>query len=246
MRCLASLLAIPLAATIVAASPQQSPTDRIIEEDLRLRSPLVPCAVPAYAALVVRSAKVPAGIEAVPERCDVGSKTPANPANDVFLQGVSVRQAFDKLIQLDSRYTWTEADGVPVIRPVLASHDRSHFLHQTIALNLVDERLSGALRAIQAALSPFLPRGGDQFGFRTPEGDRRFSVSLNATSVLEALNASVRAHGSMWWEVRYCQPAARYEYASIGLNTFDGSGLRGHAATRGDDGRMFDPCRQGK
>ena len=68
----------------------------------------------------------------------------------------------------------------------------------------------------------------------------------DATSVLEALNASVRAHGSMWWEVRYCQPAARYEYASIGFNTFDGSGLRGHAATRGDDGKMFDACRARK
>jgi hypothetical protein len=243
VRCRASLLAIPLAATIVAASPQHSPTDRIIEEDLRVRPPLAPCAVPAYAALVVRSAKVPAGIEAVPERCDVGSKTPADSANDVFLQGVSVRDAFDKLIQLDPRYTWTEADGVPVVRPVLASHDRSHFLHQTISLNLVDERLSEALRAIQTALSPFLPQGGDQFAFRTPEGSRRFSVNLNATSVLEALNASVRAHGSMWWEVRYCQPPARYEYASIGFNTFDGSGLRGHAVTRGDDGKMFDACR---
>ena len=242
MRCLASLVAIPLAATIVAASPQQSPTDRIIEEDLRLRSPLVPCAVPAYAALVVRSAKVPAGIEAVPEPCDVSTKTPATPANDVFLQGVSVGEAFDKLIQLDPRYSWTESDGVSVIRPVLASNDSSHFLHQTISLNLVDERLSGALRAIQTALTPFLPQGVDQFAFRTPDGNRRFSVSLNATSVLEALNASVRAHGSMWWEVRYCQPPAQYEYASIGFNTFDGSGLRGHAATRGDDGKMFDAC----
>jgi hypothetical protein len=245
-RCVTSLLAVHLMATIVAASSQQSPTDRIIEEDVRLGSPLVPCAVPVLAALVARSARVPAGIEAVPERCDVGSKTPANSANDVFLQGVSVREAFDKLIQLDPRYSWTESNGVLVIRPVLAAHDPSHFLHQTISLNLVDERLSGALRAIQTALSPFLPPGGDQFGFRTPEGNRRFSVRLNTTSVLEALNASVRAHGSMWWEVRYCQPTARYEYASIGFNTFDGSGLRGHAATRGDDGKMFDACRSPK
>jgi hypothetical protein len=241
-RCVTSLIAVLLMATFVAAWPQQPVTDRIIEEDLRLRPPLVPCAVPAYAALVVRSARVPAGIEAVAERCSVGTRTPSNAANDVFLQGVSVREAFDKLVQLDPRYSWTESDGVLVMRPVLASHDPSHFLHQTITFNLNDGRLSGALYEIKSALSPFPFLGGDQFGFSTPEGNRRFSVSLNATSVLEALNTSVRTHWSMWWEVTYCQPLARYEYATVGFKTFDGSGLSSHVSTRGDDGKMFDAC----
>jgi hypothetical protein len=247
-RCDTSLIsiAIVLMATFVGAWPQQPPSERIIEEDMRFRPSLVPCAVPALAALIARSVRVPVGIEAAPEQCDVGSKTPPNPANEFFFRGLSVREAFDTLIQLDPRYSWTEADGVLVIRPVFASHDPSHFLHQTISLNLVDERLSGALHAIRAAVSPFLVPGGDQFAFRTPEGERRFSVSLGATSILEALNASVRAHGSMWWEVRYCQPAARYEYATIGFKTFDGSGLSGRAATRRDDGTMFDACRSPK
>ena len=173
----------------------------------------------------------------------MGTKTPADPTNEVHLQGISVGEAFDKLIQLDPRYGWTESDGVLVMRPVLASQDPSHFLHQTISLNLVDERLSGSLHAILTALSPFLFSASDAIAFRTPEGDRRFSVSLSATSILEALNASVRAHGSMWWEVRDRQPPARDEYADIGFKTFDGSGL--YVSTRGDDGRLFDACRAG-
>lgn len=244
-RCVTSLIAVLLMATFVAARPQQPPTDRIIEEDLRLRPPLVPCAVPVYAALIARSARVPAGIEAVPESCDdVYRKSRANPPSDVFLQSLSVADAFDRLVQLDSRYAWTEENGVLVIRPVLASSDPSHFLNQTISLNLVDEPLTAALSAIQTALGPVrIP--ADPLKLRTPEGARRFSVNLKATSILAALNASVRSHGSMWWEVRYCQPAARYEYATIGFKTFDGSGLSSHVATRGDDGRFFDACRAG-
>jgi hypothetical protein len=109
------------------------------------------------------------------------------------------------------------------------------------SFTVVDGRMSGALHIIQTALGSFPLPEADQYGFSTPEGNQRFSVSLDATSILEALNASVRAHGSMWWEVRYCQPAARYEYASIFFYTFDGSGFGSHGAAR-RDGKSFDAC----
>jgi hypothetical protein len=247
MRCFTSLVAILLAAPILVASPQPPLTDRVIEENLTIPTPLAPCAVLGVVRRIAQSVRVPVGIEAVPESCDMDRKTRPDPANDAFLQGLSVADAFDKLTQLDPRYAWTESDGVLVIRPVLASSDPSHFLHQTLpSFHLVEERLGGALYAIESALSGFTLSGGDQFAARTAGGERRFSVSLNATSILDALNASIRAHGSMCWEVRYCQPAARYEYATISFYTFDGSGLGSHVATRREDGTTFDACRSSK
>jgi hypothetical protein len=242
---LSALLSLAVAISFIAVPfAQQPPSERIIDTDLRIQTPLVPCAVLGFVRRIAQSVRVPVGIEAVPESCDIERNVAFDSANEVSLNGLTVVDAFNKLAQLDPRYGWSDADGVLVIRPVLASSDPSHFLHQTLrSWNLTDERLGGALNAIQSALSGLPLARGDQYAMRTPEGERRFSVALNATSILEALNASVRAHGSMWWEVRYCLPAARYEYATITFYTFDGSGLGSHTAARRADGTTFDACR---
>jgi hypothetical protein len=238
------LLWAPLLILATAAlAPQSQPTERTIEEDVRIRLPLMPCAVPGIAKRIARSVRASLGVEPVPEPCSYDGKRPADPADELVLTGVSLRTAFDRLIELDPRYSWTEVDGVIVMRPLLAWNDRNHFLHRTIpSFNLDDQRMGGALDAIQTALGPWRFIRNDQLAPRTPEGERRFSVALNATSIIEALNAVVREHGALWWDVRYCKPQARYEYATIQLNTFDGSGLGGHAPVRREDGTSFNAC----
>jgi hypothetical protein len=69
MRCVTAVLAILSIAPIAAASPQRSPTDRIVEEDLRIPLPLVPCIVPGVARRVAHLTRVPIGLELVPEPC---------------------------------------------------------------------------------------------------------------------------------------------------------------------------------
>jgi hypothetical protein len=140
---LTALLSLALAISFVPVPfAQQPPSDRIIDTDLRVNTPLVPCGVLDIVRRIAQSVRVPVGIEAVPESCDSERNVPFDSANEVSLNGLTVGDAFNKLAQLDPRYGWADADGVLVIRPVLASSDPSHFLHQTLpSLNLTDEGL---------------------------------------------------------------------------------------------------------
>jgi hypothetical protein len=81
---------------------------------------------------------------------------------------------------------------------------------------------------------------------RTEQGNLHFSVRPRTTSILEAANEVVRAHGSLRWTLSYCKPERRIEYALFMLGTFDHSGLggtvRAHTVVRDQDGRLRGDC----
>jgi hypothetical protein len=238
------LTALFLTVTLAASPSQQSAvTDRIIEQDVRVRLPLLPCTVPQAAVRIAESLPVPLGLELVPEPCgETGKKAPER-ADEVVLTGMSVSRAFDRLVELDERYVWSEVDGVLIVRPGVTWFDRDHFLNGRIPSFRVKEgRIYAAMNEVHSALRG--ARGpADELGpARTPQSDRRFSVSLGTTTVVDALNAIVRAHGSLRWMVEYCRPQARFEYAMLRLNTFDGDGVGRHSATQRDDGTWSDAC----
>jgi hypothetical protein len=91
------------------------------------------------------------------------------------------------------------------------------------------------------------PRIGDaeSLGRRTPQGSEPISIHLDAAvSVFDALNTIVREHGMMRWRVTYCAGPARHEFATMWLETYDGSGLGSHPAVLKDkDGKSYDACR---
>jgi hypothetical protein len=157
------------------------------------------------------------------------------------------REALDALVGLDPRYRWSETDGVIVLRPIDAWENRDHFLHRSASsFAFADENIKGALAALKSALGPLQIPSVDLLG-PTPLAERRFSVSLGATSAYEALNAIVRSHGDLAWIVGYCQPSVSYEHSLLSLVTFDGSGTgwRGAYARR-SDGTTYDPCSSGR
>lgn len=239
------LAAAPLIVMAVAASSsaQTRLTDRIIEEDVRVRLPLVPCSVPQAAIRVALSVQMPLGLELVPEPCGDKGKTHPDQQDEVALTGMSVGRAFDRLVELDERYVWSDVDGVLVFRPGLTWYDRDHFLHRKVpSFRIKDGRMWAAMDAVHVALGGARGPADQLSPSRTPESDRRFSVALGVTTVLDALNAVVRAHGALRWTVEYCKPQARYEYAIVWLNTFDGDGVGRHSATRRDDGAWSDAC----
>ncbi len=228
---------------MVSAAPPLLLTERIVEDDIRAGLPLGPCAVPAIAGRIIRSMRIAAGIEPVPEPCGDQRRVPIDPKNELVLTGLTLRDALDRITRLDPRYAWTETGGVIVLRPSLAWNDRNHFLHRTIhGFTLNDERLGDAFDAIRTGLGPLRSTFGAQLKPKTPEADHQFSVALRATSAIGALNAVVHEHGASWWSVRYCESQPRYEYATIELHTFDGGGLGARAAALGADGRWFDAC----
>jgi hypothetical protein len=240
LRLVAAGLLVPV---IASGSARAQVTDRIIEEDVRVRLPLLPCTVPGAAIRIAESLPVPFGLELVPEPCGENGKQLPDKQDEVVLTGMSVSRAFDRLVELDERYVWSEVNGVLVVRPGVTWFDSNHFLNRRIPrFRVKDGRMWAAMDAVHSALSGARGPADEMWPATTPQSDRRFSVSLGTTTVVDALNAVARAHGSLRWTVEYCKPQALFEYATVRLNTFDGGGIGRHSATRRDDGTWSDAC----
>jgi hypothetical protein len=84
-----------LAATVTAAASQARVLDRVIEQDIRVHLPLLPCTVPGVAIRIAESLPVPLGLELVPEPCGEPGKQAPERENEVVLTGMSVSRAFD-------------------------------------------------------------------------------------------------------------------------------------------------------
>jgi hypothetical protein len=256
-RCLALLFAVATAGQPVIAQQPSTPSsssagtqapprlDAIIEEpNIDIFVPAPRCSVPAVAARVLQSVGIPAGIEYAAESCGDTPSLAAD-AERVTLTGLSVREALSRLVSIDPRYHWNETNGIIALRPLKAWNDRAHFLHRIApSLRIDAENLAVALHVIQAALGAPSIAKPEQFGRQTPQGTVPIAVHLGtAASAYEALNAVVRAHGSMRWRVTYCGEQARHEFATMWMETYDGSGLGSHPAMLKDgNGKSYSPC----
>jgi hypothetical protein len=202
--------------------------------------------VPGVAARVAQLVAIPAGIEQVAESCG-NPRRPASDPESVTLTGLSAREALNKIVGLDPRYHWVEGDGVVVVRPLGAWADRSHFLHRVApSFHLDAPNYAAALNAVQSGLlNAPLVRDAESLGRRTPQGSVPISIQLNtAVSVFDVLNTIIRQHGAMRWRVTYCAGQARHEFATMWLETYDGSGLGSHPAVLKDSNdKPYDACR---
>ena len=238
------LAALALATALQQTTPTgQAGLDRAIDEYLRLRLPPGPCAIAGMAGRIAQAVGMPVGVEYPPVAC-AGERTPAsNDSEQLELYGLTAREALDRLVALDPRFRWIESDGVVVMRPSQAWDDPRHFLHRSIPeFNLAAKGIGNASRAVQTVLS-----GTDRPSaveiFRTPQGNHEFSIHLGATSLLEALNAIARDHGSLRWDILYCSTEPRPEYATVSFYTYDGSGIGSRSVfLRDASGRTYDPC----
>jgi hypothetical protein len=217
----------------------------VIDQDIWVPAPpLEHCLVPELAGHVFKATVTPGGVEYLPGRCGRGQ--PRSAGERVTLRGLTAQEALNRLVQLDARYRWVERDGVLVVRPVDAWNDPNHFLHRTASVAFADQNVGGALFALLTAIGPTKFTGYGERTFNTFEMNRRFSVSLNATSVLEALNAVARTHGRLQWLVGYCQPQSKVEFARVMLHTFDDGGIGGQPMDTviDENGRGYVPCHQ--
>ena len=155
---------------------QLSATDRIIEEDMRVRLPLLPCTVPQAAIRIAESLPAPLGLELVPEPCGETGKNDPDQRDEVVLTGMSVIRAFDCLVELDERYVWSEVDGVLILRPGMTWFDPSHFLNRKIpAFRVKDGRMWAAMDAVHLALGGARGPADEVWPASTPQSDRMFS-----------------------------------------------------------------------
>lgn len=216
----------------------QNVTDTVITQAIDVGQPLAPCEAADVVGLIARVMGIPAGIEFVPGDCGYGHT--ARSARRHSLHGLSIREALDQIVQWDPRYHWQLLDGVVSFRPAAAINRPDHFLHDTTgALQLVEDDLEGAFAALTAMFGAKL---ASRRPARTALAEKRFSVSLSSASAVAALDAVARAHGAMWWEVRYCRPEASRRYATLHLWTFDKGGLGYRLDQRFRAQKAADPC----
>jgi hypothetical protein len=242
----ASWFAIVLLSSSALPAGQQAtpPAQRLITENLEFRTAFLPCHAPDIAMRLAKLTGVPAGAETLPGPC--GYEKGRGPAleSPVNLLGMTMAEAMDTLVALDPRYLWLETGGVIVIRPIDAWNNKQHFLHRALpAFTLDDQNLGGTINQISAA------RDGDvrhppyaEIPMRTDQALKKVSVALGTTTLFEAMNAVVREHGAMWWQVNYCQPQALAAFSRVFLYTFDGAGLGTSGFLQRPDGTRQQGC----
>lgn len=210
--------------------------ERVIEADLKVRLPPAPCDVAARVQGIARAVGAPSGAEFLPGSCEYEHLTYDESQEPVALRGLTVEEALNRLIEIDPRYRWQERDGVIVIRPASAWQNAGHFLHRTIeAFELEDRNVPDAQGALRVTFGEPPSPGLSGLGNKSPDAGKTFSLALGPTPAIDLLNAVVRTHGRLHWEMEYCGPAARPENAKLWLTTTD-NGLRAgsphHAAPR--------------
>ena len=102
---------------------------------------------------------------------------------------LTVRQVLDRLIELSPDFRWSDMDGVAVVRPRSSWNDSTDALNTRLASfhfanTTVGETLAAILR---------LPARSSRLDRKT------FDVAFEGGTMVEALNALVRARGDVGW-----------------------------------------------
>ena len=225
----------------LAAQDVTPPLARVSNHDVRIQFPLHPCGAAAAVMGIAHDVNIAAGIEYLPD-CSWDRPHTYDPAIEPLLLGtLTVEQAMTRLVTADPRYRWAMSDGVLVMRPVTAWADRDHFLNQSAGrFGFAEQNMHGALHYLKLAFGQ--RSHPSEIPGRTPQGDQKFTVKPQTTSLIGALDAVVRAHGAMQWEIMYCRPEVRMVNAKLWLRTTDRSGFGALFYHFGADGRHFSGC----
>ena len=145
------------------------------------------------------------------------------------IEGLTMRDAIEALVESDPRYMWSEDSGVVVVRPVIAwSNARNPLNQRTGHVDWVDISPEDALKRIVNIIYGEPPSAT---GPVTSATDRRVSIQIESGTVIELLNALVRADGWTTWSATYPEdePDIRFR---LTLHLGSGSGAHSHAIGR--------------
>ena len=236
-------------ATLAVAQPARAqegsvdPLARQVTINVTLKLPVGSCTVPQLAAHIASQLDIPSGIELLPVPC-TWSDQPLT--DEIPLMGMPVQDVLDLLIKADSRYYWVDSDGVIVVRPLDAWKKKDHFLHDTLqSLELKEQNVGAAMDQIFARPGRVVGSGE----LHMSNDPTLVTLSLGSVSRIEALDAVVRAHGRIRWEVGYCLPELESDVATAWLYVHDegvarprsGLGVRGPFAREGSN-RTVNRC----
>lgn len=227
-----------LFALIVAAASQglperqAPPQDRLVGADSQVRLPPTTRNIAESLASIARASGVLIGFETVTDvdRGYFPSQIGWSP------RGLLVSQALDQLTALDPRYDWREVNGVIHFRPRTAFTDPDHFLNRHVpAFELKDAlplhatfEVHRIFRPDCVIRHPIYSRDRDEYLAEEPPPLRKpLTVSFKGGTVLDLMDAIIKAHGALHWAVHYDIPpdrppdaSARYEDAIFGFTAF--------------------------
>ena len=237
-------------ALVVTATGLMPPLERlaaarlVVGGDIRVESPAVTCNVIINAAVAIaRDLNIPLGAEGLAAECVPPREAQGSARRSIRLQGLDRDAAFEALLEADPRFELRDDAGVLTLRPAVAWSDTRHFLQRSMPSFMLHERtLAEGLAEVMTALGPWR-FGAGLLSSPTPQWERRVSVELERATILDALNAMVRAHADAAWAVTYCGRVADYPHATVNVITFDGRGEGHHPVfLTGTDGQRVDAC----
>jgi hypothetical protein len=199
-----------------SSASAQSILDRVVDAEANHRPLIVNELNGQAVGRLAAAAGVPMGIEIAP-----GTPGP-HPGSPIVASGKHLLEVLEALVDADPRYRWREDNGVIVFRTRAswaASWDILDIQIGPVALDRVDS--GDAMRVLERVL-------GVQPGPTSGPGDtRRFSVDLPPqSSLLQTLDAIVRAHGTLAWAIDL-PPAASGNGANFPLTVMLFSGAAG-------------------
>ena len=194
--CVRSIVAVGLlvASMVVPRTVAQSATERPVGVDFFGKPLVIKKLTASEIGALAAAAHVPMGFES--------AGADAEPLN-VQASGKPLRVVLDAIVAADPRYEWREDNGVAVLRPATAWTDTNDFLHRSAAAIRFDD--AGVSDALQLVIGLF---GEDLHPSQrnTLADPKRFNLDVPPGTVIEALDAIVRAHGALAWGIEPFPP----------------------------------------
>jgi hypothetical protein len=223
---LSAAFVLTLAGPIAAQTVEDiRPEDRVLGPGAEIRLPAIADALAESLASIARTSGVLIGFET---KLDVGSRARKTRFGS-SLRGKKVSEALDDLMAIHKDYEWHSFNGVIHVRPQSAFADANHFLNQVIGpLELTDALPLHATFEVHRVFVPDCvvnhPIYTDQrdtfLEHEEPAMRQPLTLSFNGGTVLDLLDAVIKAHGALYWNVTYQVPPERlrdaipsYEYA---------------------------------
>ncbi len=199
-----------------AATPMEVILDRIVGSDEN-GQPLVVGGISANGiGRLAAAAGVPMGIETARS----GIESPGA-AQYVTLTGQTLGSALQMLSSTDPRYEWREIDGVICIRPSEAWTDPQDVLNAPVTnVKLENVHTRDAMALVARSL-------GRQDGKNYISDTKRLSVNLPQGTILDVLNATVRANGELVWALEWApiRRPANAPVCTLWMFVFGGGGF---------------------
>ena len=144
------------------------------------------------------------------------------------LSGLTVAEAFTRIVEAAPIYQWHEEGDVVIMRPLPSSRDRSGFLNQQVSPASL-----GLSSGVVEVFYLFLRLSGRNADFRrSPYAAPPLQVHFKGGTALQLLNATAGAQQGIMWYVSYTDPedptlALPSGSVFVSLIPVDGGGIGG-------------------